>query len=310
MHDDREPFIAGKTLDILQTYPITTFCAPPTAYRQLVLGEMRTALREKKPKALIHCTGAGEPLNPEVIRLFKEDSGLEICDGYGQTETVLICGNFEGREIRPGSMGRPSPGVPLKVVDEEGQECAEGIEGDIALEVDLSGKGGFFGVFDGYLGENGELDRKLRDSAKKDIKWYLTGDRAMRDEDGYFWFVGRSDDVINSSGYRIGPFEVESTLKQHTAVVESAVVSSPNDARGEVVKAFIVLTQNAAKRNQEQLASELQDFCKEHAAPYKYPRKIQFIDAAFLGQYKTISGKTQRKRLKELEWKDQRQSKL
>lgn len=310
VHDDREPFVARKTLEILQTYPITTFCAPPTAYRQLVLGDMRIALREKKPKALVHCTGAGEPLNPEVIRLFKEDSGLEICDGYGQTETVLICGNFEGREIRPGSMGRPSPGVPLKVVGEEGQECDEGVEGDIALEVDLSGKGGFFGVFDGYLGENGELDRRLRDSAQKNVKWYLTGDRATRDGDGYFWFVGRSDDVINSSGYRIGPFEVESTLKQHTAVVESAVVSSPDDARGEVVKAFIVLTHDAVKRDEGQLASELQDFCKEHAAPYKYPRKIQFIDAAFLGQYKTISGKTQRKRLKELEWKGQRQSKL
>lgn len=310
VHDDRRPFSARETLGVLQTYPITTFCAPPTAYRQLVLGEMRSALREKRPEALVHCTGAGEPLNPEVIRLFKEDTGLEICDGYGQTETVLICGNFEGREIRPGSMGTPSPGVPLKIVYETGQECEEGVEGDIALKVDLSGESGFFGVFDGYLGEHGELDRRLRDSGDDEVKWYLTGDRATRDRDGYFWFVGRSDDVINSSGYRIGPFEVESTLKQHAAVVESAVVSSPDDARGEVVKAFIVLTQETVVKDQEKLAKELQDFCKEHAAPYKYPRKIQFVDAAFLGQYKTISGKTQRKRLKELEWDAAPKSKL
>ena len=320
VHDDREAFRAAQTLDILHSYPITTFCAPPTAYRQLVLGEMRGLLESRRPKALVHCAGAGEPLNPEVIRLFGESSGLEICDGYGQTETVLVCGNFEGWEVRPGSMGRPSPGVPLCVVDEDGKESPEGVEGDIALKVDLSASGdGFFGVFDGYLGEHGELDRKLIDcpsssssagDGKGEYKWYLTGDRASRDSDGYFWFVGRSDDVINSSGYRIGPFEVESTLKQHPAVVESAVVSSPEESRGEVVKAFIVLTEEAAGKPQDALAKELQDFCKEHAAPYKYPRKIQFVDAAFLGQYKTISGKTQRKRLKELEWKGQPKSKL
>lgn len=310
IHDDREAFSADKTLDILHSYPITTFCAPPTAYRQLVLGDKRAVLESKKPKALVHCAGAGEPLNPEVIRLFKESSGLEICDGYGQTETVLVCGNFEGSEIRPGSMGRPSPGVPLFVVDEDGKECPEGEEGDIALRVDDAGTEDFFGVFDGYLGENGELDRRLRPAGSKAWKWYLTGDRATRDKDHYFWFVGRSDDVINSSGYRIGPFEVESTLKQHSAVVESAVVSSPEESRGEVVKAFVVLTEEAAGQGREKLAKELQDFCKEHAAPYKYPRKIEFVDSAFLGQYKTISGKTQRKRLKELEWKGWPKSKL
>jgi medium-chain acyl-CoA synthetase len=227
---------------------------------------------------------------------------------------VLVCGNFEGWEIRPGSMGRPSPGVPLCVVDENGKESPEGIEGDIALKVDVSADSkGFFGVFDGYLGEKGDLDRKLMDSSgdgQGKHKWYLTGDRASRDADGYFWFVGRSDDVINSSGYRIGPFEVESTLKQHPAVVESAVVSSPEESRGEVVKAFVVLTEEVVSKPQDALAKELQDFCKEHAAPYKYPRKIQFVDAAFLGQYKTISGKTQRKRLKELEWKGWNKAKL
>ena len=311
IHDDRGAFNARRTLDVLHQYPITTFCAPPTAYRQLVLDEMRQHLKQNRPKSLVHCTGAGEPLNPEVIRLWKETAGLEICDGFGQTETVLVCGNFEGALIRPGSMGKPSPSVPLYVVDADGNECLQDEEGDIALEVDLSESSNYFGVFDGYLDEDGKLDRRLRLSQKEEKPWYLTGDRAIRDKDGYFWFVGRSDDVINSAGYRIGPFEVESTLKQHSSVVESAVVSAPDQARGEVVKAFIVLTQQAAKQDQEKLIKELQDFCKENAAPYKYPRRIQFVDAAFLP--KTISGKIQRKKLKEMEWSketERRASKL
>lgn len=286
IHDDRGAFSAKRTLDVLHRYPITTLCAPPTAYRQLVLDEMRKYLGSNKPKALEHCTGAGEPLNPEVIRLWKETTGFEICDGYGQTETVLICGNFAGHEIRPGSMGKPSPGVPLFVIDENRQETKPEKEGNIALKVDLSEQSNFFGVFDGYLGEDGKLDRRLRISGNDN--YYLTGDRAYRDKDGYIWFVGRDDDVINSAGYRIGPFEVESTLKQHPAVVESAVVSSPDPNRGEVVKAFIVLTEQAAKGDQDKLVKELQDFCKENAAPYKYPRRIQFVDATFLP--KTISG--------------------
>ena len=298
IHDDRGAFSAKKTLDVLHRYPITTFCAPPTAYRQLVLDEMRKYLQSNKPKALVHCTGAGEPLNPEVIRLWQETSGLEICDGYGQTETILICGNFSGNAVRPGSMGKPSPGVPLFVIDEDSRETKPDVEGNIALKVDLSESSNFFGVYDGYLGEDGKLDRRLRTSGNDN--YYLTGDRAYRDQDGYIWFVGRDDDVINSSGYRIGPFEVESTLKQHPAVVESAVVSSPDESRGEVVKAFIVLTETAAKGDQDKLVKELQDFCKENAAPYKYPRKIQFVDATFLP--KTISGKIQRKKLKESEW--------
>ncbi|KAK4548804.1 hypothetical protein LTR36_008577 [Oleoguttula mirabilis] len=309
IHDDRGAFNPRVVLDVLHQYPITTFCAPPTAYRQLVLDEMRQHYQRYPPKALQHCTGAGEPLNPEVIRLWKETSGLEICDGYGQTETILVCGNFKGNPIRPGSMGKPSPGVPLHVVDEQGRECTEGVEGDIAIKVDLSRSSDFFGVFDGYLGENSELDRRLRVADEDSQRpWYLTGDRATRDNDGYFWFVGRNDDVINSAGYRIGPFEVESTLKQHPAVVESAVVSSPDPSRGEVVKAFVVLTPQAAKGDTSSLVKELQDFCKEHAAPYKYPRKVQFVDPSFLP--KTISGKIQRKKLKEMEWSTDGKAKL
>ncbi|TKA71508.1 hypothetical protein B0A55_06476 [Friedmanniomyces simplex] len=310
IHDDRRPFSPKETLNVLHHYPITTLCAPPTAYRQLVLDEMRRHYVQRPPNALRHCTGAGEPLNPEVIRLWKETSGLEICDGYGQTETMLVCGNFEGSPIRPGSMGKPSPGVPLSVIDEHGQETHDDAEGDIALRVDLSETSNSFGVFDGYLGEDGTLDRKLRPASNGglDQSWYLTGDRARRDKDGYFWFVGRNDDVINSAGYRIGPFEVESTLKQHPAVVESAVVSSPDPNRGEVVKAFVVLTQEASKGAGEALVKELQDFCKKNAAPYKYPRKIQFVDPSFLP--KTISGKIQRKKLKEMEWDGGPKSKL
>ena len=241
-------------------------------------------------------------MNPKVIRLWKETTGLEICDGFGQTEIILVCGNFEGAPVRPGSMGKPSPGVPLHVIDSDGIDCSQDVEGDIALEVDLDEASDYFGVFDGYLDDEGKLDRRLRPSNKEGKPWYLTGDRAIRDKDGYFWFVGRSDDVINSAGYRIGPFEVESTLKQHPAVVESAVVSAPDEARGEVVKAFVVLTPQAAKDNEAKLIKELQDFCKENAAPYKYPRRVQFVAPDFLP--KTISGKIQRKKLKEMEWSE------
>lgn len=149
IHDDRGAFSGKRTLDVLHKYPVTTFCAPPTVYRQLVLDEMREHFKQKKPKALQHCIGAGEPLNPEVIRIWKETSGIEICDGFGQSETILVCGNFEGNPIKPGSMGKPSPGVPLHVVDEDGNESAQDVEGDIALQVDLSEKSNFFGIFDG-----------------------------------------------------------------------------------------------------------------------------------------------------------------
>ncbi|KAK5708971.1 hypothetical protein LTR17_020197 [Elasticomyces elasticus] len=309
IHDDRRPFGPRETLDVLHQYPITTLCAPPTAYRQLVLDDMRSHYSAHRPKALRHCTGAGEPLNPEVIRLWRATSGLEICDGYGQTETMLVCGNFAGNAIRPGSMGKPSPGVPLFVITEDGKEAPDDEEGDIALKVDVSDSSNFFGVFDGYLADDGKLDRRLRSgSGGSDQRFYVTGDRARRDKDGYFWFVGRDDDVINSSGYRIGPFEVESTLKQHPTVVESAVVSSPDPDRGEVVKAFVVLTQEAEKNAGDDLVKELQDFCKSNAAPYKYPRKIQFVEPNFLP--KTISGKIQRKKLKEMEWEERPKSKL
>lgn len=322
VHDDRQAFSPKRTIEILHRYPISTLCAPPTVYRQLVLDQNRKLFEGSlKPRALRHACGAGEPLNQSVIETWRDMSGMSICDGYGQTETILICANQKGMKVKPGSMGRPLPGVPLTIIDENGQEASADTEGDMAVEIDPPGKAeedGFFGIFEGYVIDIKalKLDRRIRKtSAGK--KYYITGDRATRDEEGYFWFVGRNDDVINSSGYRIGPFEVESTLKLHDVVVESAVVAAPDPERDEVVKAFVVLTESkweevkSDDNKQKALIKELQDFCKEHAAPYKYPRKVEFVDASFLP--KTISGKIKRAELKKLEkerYQKQSKSKL
>ncbi|KAH9212697.1 hypothetical protein DL95DRAFT_508597 [Leptodontidium sp. 2 PMI_412] len=310
VHDDRGAFDPLRLLNILHNYPITTLCAPPTAYRQLVLQKSRKYLKENPPKALSHCTGAGEPLNAGVIDEWQKMTGLEIFDGYGQTETVLTCGNFAGTAIRPGSMGKPTPGVPLRIISSEGKVCEPDSEGDLAILVNgnsSSDAGDFFGLFDGYIRPDGSLDKKIKELGGRE--WYLTGDRATRDKDGYYWFVGRADDVINSAGYRIGPFEVESTLKLHHGVAESAVVSSPDESRGEVVKAFVVLTSEYKDcKDDNAIVKELQDFCKDNAAPYKYPRKIQLVDPEFLP--KTISGKIKRNELKAAEWNKGKESKL
>ncbi|OBT76902.1 hypothetical protein VF21_04765 [Pseudogymnoascus sp. 05NY08] len=285
VYDDREPFNPQRLLRILHRYPVTTLCAAPLAYRQLVLQEAKSYYKEYPPMALSHCTAAGEALNDEVIRQWHGISGMEIRDGYGQTESILLCGNFSGFPIRPGSMGKPAPTVPLSIINIDGSETAVGEEGEMAVLInDISPKKDFFGIFDGYLNDDNTVSRREKiftKNGKKEV-WYLTGDKARRDSDGYFWFVGRSDDVINSSGYRIGPFEVESTLKLHPSVVESAVISSPDPIRGEVVKAFVVLTREWKDANQDSLRKELQDFCKKNAAPYKYPRKIQFVPLEFL----------------------------
>ncbi|KAH0844776.1 hypothetical protein AYO21_11127 [Fonsecaea monophora] len=304
VHDDREAFDPVRTLRVLDQYPITTLCAPPTVYRKLILDEHRPLL-ERLRKTLRHATGAGEPLNAHVIEKWREVLGMTIYDGFGQTETIVLCANQAVNPVRSGSMGKPLPGVPLKLIDPHGEEVdAAGVEGDMAVQVD-SHSGGFFGIFKGYIDmETGALDRRLKTFANGK-RFYLCGDRATRDDDGYFWFVGRGDDVINSAGYRIGPFEVESTLKLHPAVVESAAVASPDPERDEVVKAFVVLTDAAAGEiahspsKARALREELQEFCKRNAAPYKYPRKMEFVPAAFLP--KTISGKIRRAELKKLE---------
>jgi acyl-coenzyme A synthetase/AMP-(fatty) acid ligase len=240
--------------------------------------------------SLRHCVGAGEPLNPEIIDKWQAATGLIIRDGYGQTETSILCGNFHFIEPKFGSMGKPAPGVYLSIIDDNGKEVDKNIEGDIAVLVKPTRPQGMF--------------KEYRNDAKKTAdtrkgKWYITGDRAYVDEDGYFWFVSRADDVILSSGYRIGPFEVESALIQHPSVAESAVVSSPDETRGEVVKAFVVLTQGFEAS--EALKKELQDYVKQVTAPYKYPRRLEFIASL----PKTVSGKIRRIELREKEWNDQ-----
>jgi len=274
-----EPDVA---LDLLSRHPVTTMCAPPTAYRMLV----REGLEGRRFVALRHCVSAGEPLNPEVIDLWKAATGLDIYDGYGQTETVLLCGNRPGA-ARRGSMGRPPPAFDLAIIDETGRRLPAGQEGDVALHV---ADGHPTGLFLGYRDDAARTESVFRDG------WYLTGDRAVCDEDGFFWFVGRVDDVILSSGYRIGPFEVESALFEHPAVAESAVVASPDDTRGEVVKAFVVLS--PGWRPSEDLVLGLQAHVKKTTAPYKYPRRIEFVSSL----PKTVSGKIRRKELRDAEW--------
>ena len=291
MQDARGKFNALETLEMLHEYPITTLCAPPTAYRMLVLDEPLAYLKANPPKALRHCVGAGEPLNPEVIRAWQQSTGMTIRDGYGQTETVLLCANFPPLEVKPGSMGKPSPGFDVEVIDHDGNPLPPGKEGDIAVKIKPERP---TWMFKEYWRNPDATQASIRGD------WYITGDRAYKDEDGYFWFVGRADDVIISAGYRIGPFEVESSLKEHPAVAESAVVASPDEMRGEIVKAFVILAPGYTAS--PELASELQEHVKRVTAPYKYPREIEFVESL----PKTISGKIRRVELREME----RQKKL
>lgn len=276
----RGKFDPSLTIEIMERHPITTFCGPPTAYRMMVkeLPASRFAFQ-----TLRHFVAAGEPLNKEIIQTWRARTGMYVYDGYGQTETVNVLGNFKCLPVKPGSMGMPVPGFVVDVVDEYGQVASPGIEGEIAIKVSPERPAG---LFKEYLGNPEATKRTLKG------EWYITGDRAYKDDEGYFWFVGRADDIILTSGYRIGPFEVESVLIEHPAVKESAVVASPDEIRGEIIKAFIVLTKGY--QPSEALVRELQEFVKKHTAPYKYPRKIEFIDEL----PKTISGKIKRKELK------------
>jgi len=286
IQDARGKFNAIETLEMLHKYPITTLCAPPTAYRMLVLDEPLAYLKAHPPKALRHCVGAGEPLNPEVIKTWQQSTGMIIRDGYGQTETVLLCANFPPLEVKPGSMGKPSPGFEVSVIDHDGSELPPNKEGDIAVKIKPYRP---TWMFKEYWRNPEATQACIRGD------WYITGDRAYKDEDGYFWFVGRADDVIISAGYRIGPFEVESALKEHPAVAESAVVASPDEMRGEIVKAFVILAPGYTAS--PALASELQEHVKRVTAPYKYPREIEFVESL----PKTISGKIRRVELREME---------
>ncbi|KAG9466560.1 hypothetical protein GDO78_016413 [Eleutherodactylus coqui] len=272
-------------LETLTNYPVTTFCAPPTAYRMLVLCN----LANYKFKSLQHCVSAGEPMNPQVFEQWKASTGLDIYEGYGQTETVLICGTFKGMKIKPGSMGKASPAYDVQVIDADGNILPPDQEGDIGIRIAPQKP---FSLFSHYTGD------PVKTASTQRGDFYLTGDRAIKDKEGYFWFVGRSDDVILSSGYRIGPFEIESALMEHPAVIESAVVSSPDSVRGEVVKAFIVLSPEYTAHDPETLIKEIQEHVKKVTAPYKYPRKIEFVQQL----PKTISGKIRRNELRNKEW--------
>ncbi len=276
-------FIPEERMDLLRDLGVTVLCQAPTEYRLEAklegLGE-----RWKLPK-LRHCVSAGEPLNPEVIARWRDAFGLSILDGYGQTENSLLVANLPGMEVRPGSMGKPTPGHTVGVIDENGKELEVGEVGDIAVRCSPRPPT----LFKGYYKNEEETSHSFRG------EWYVTGDRAQLDDDGYFWFVGRADDVISSAGYRIGPFEVESALLEHPAVSESAVVGSPDAERGNVVKAFIVL--RPGHEASDKLARELQEHCKRVTAPYKYPREIEFIAEL----PKTRSGKIRRVELRQAE---------
>ena len=258
----------------------TVLCQAPTEYRLMAKLD---GLEAYDLSGVRHMVSAGEPLNPEVIRAFEQAFGRTIHDGYGQTENTLLVGNFPGAEIRPGSMGMPAPGYDVRVIDFDGGEAAVGEEGDIALRGDAPA------LFAGYWNAPEETAAVYRG------EWYVTGDRAVRDEDGYLWFTGRADDVILSAAYRIGPFEVESALLEHPAVAERAVVGKPDPDRGQIVKAFVVL--RPGNDGTPELVSELQEHCKRVTAPYKYPREIEFV-----GELpKTRSGKIRRVELRKLE---------
>jgi acetyl-CoA synthetase/medium-chain acyl-CoA synthetase len=283
VHNPTGTFNGRRALDILARYPITSMCGAPTIFRAIVLED----LRQWTFPSLRSCVAAGEPLNPEVIATWRAATGLEIRDGYGQTETCCLVGNYKGLRVKPGSMGRPSPGYDVAIVDDDGQPVAAGKEGDIGVRITPVRPVGLFG---GYW----KNDQANRTSVRGG--YYITGDRGVMDEDGYVWFVGRADDVILSAGYRIGPFEVESALLEHASVAESAVVSSPDAIRGEIVKAFVVLKPGATPS--EALAAELQEHCKKVTAPYKYPRSIEFVTTL----PKTVSGKIRRVELRNKEW--------
>ena len=277
---DYDKFIPKNLLDVLVKYKVTSFCAPPTIYRFFI----KEDLTKFDLSSLKHCSIAGEPLNPEVYNQFLKVTGLKLMEGYGQTELTVTVATFPWMEPKPGSMGRPSPGYDIDIIDDNGNSCEVGEEGQIVVH---TGKRKPVGMFDGYYRDS-ELTHKVWHD---DI--YYTGDMAWRDEDGYLWFVGRADDVIKSSGYRIGPFEVESALLEHPAVLECAITAVPDPDRGQIVKATIVLAKNYTSG--DELAAELQDHVKKVTAPYKYPRIIEFVKEL----PKTISGKIRRVEIRE-----------
>lgn len=272
---DYDKFVPKELLNVICKHGVTTFCAPPTIYRFFI----KEDLTQYDLSKLKYCAIAGEPLNPEVYNQFLNATGIKLMEGYGQTELTVVLGTYPWMEPKPGSMGKPTPGYEVDIVDENGKSCEVGEEGQIIIR---TGRKLPVGIFGGYYRDEALTKKVWHDDV------YYTGDMAWKDEDGYFWFVGRADDVIKSSGYRIGPFEVESALLEHPAVLECAITAVPDPVRGQIVKATVVLTKNYTAS--EDLLKELQEHVKKVTAPYKYPRIIEFVKEL----PKTISGKIRR----------------
>jgi len=277
---DYDKFTPRNLLEVIARYGINTFCAPPTIYRFLIKEDFSPFDLSK----LKYCVIAGEPLNPEVYNQFLKKTGIRLMEGYGQTECTLAIATYPWMDPKPGSMGKPSPMYDMDIVDDALKSCEVGEEGQIIIR---TGRMKPVGMFSGYHRDQDMTDRVWHDEI------YYTGDMAWRDEDGYYWFVGRSDDVIKSSGYRIGPFEVESALLEHPAVMECAITAVPDEIRGQIVKATVVLTRDYAAS--DDLVEELQEHVRKLTAPYKYPRIIEFLPEL----PKTISGKIRRVEIRE-----------
>ena len=275
VYDYDNRFQPTDLLEKIQEYHLTTFCAPPTIYRFLI----KEDLSRYDLSSLRACYIAGEPLNPEVYKKWYDITGLKLREGFGQTESPVLVANFKWLEPKPGSCGKPSPSMGIRILDRAGKPCDVGEQGEICINIQ---QGDPYGIFKGYYEE------EEKTSSVKFDGYYHTGDVAWYDEEGYIWFVGRSDDVIKSSGYRIGPFEVESALLEHPAVLEAAITAVPHPVRGQVVKATVVLVKSY--QPSEELIKELQDHVKRTTAPYKYPRIVEFVQEL----PKTTSGKIRR----------------
>ncbi|XP_072798193.1 acyl-coenzyme A synthetase ACSM2B, mitochondrial [Vicugna pacos] len=273
-------------LKVLSTYPINNMLGAPLIYRMLLLQD----LSSYKFPHLQHCFSGGESLLPETLENWKAQTGLDIREFYGQTETGLTCRVSKTTKVKPGCMGTAIPHYDLQVIDDKGNVLPPGTEGDLGIRVKPITP---IGIFSGYVDNLEKTVANIRGD------FWLLGDQGIKDQDGYFYFVGRADDIINSSGYRIGPSEVENALMDHPAVVEAAAVSSPDPFRGEVVKAFVVLAPQFLSHDPDQLTKELQQHVKSVTAPYKYPRKMEFV----LHLPKTITGKINRAKLRNVEWK-------
>lgn len=279
---DHEKFTPADILQCIETYKITSFCAPPTVFRFMI----RDNLTKYDLSSLKYCTIAGEALNPAIYDTFYELTGIKLREGFGQTETTLTVATFPWVEPKPGSMGVPNPQYDVDLVDNNGKKVGVGEHGQIIIRTD---KGKPLGLFNEYYRSPESTAEVWHDNI------YYTGDVAWKDKDGYFWFVGRADDIIKSSGYRISPFEVESVLMTHDAVLECAVTGVPDEMRGQIIKASIILRKEFVDKADDNLIKDIQEYVKKTTAPYKYPRIVEFVDHL----PKTISGKIRRVQIRE-----------